>query len=95
MEFSVLSLQDLDESRLSHLWHFNVGVTSTVTEGNARTAEELRFVIGTFWASSDWNKLELDELECVIKAGAGEQTGLGVEPAALTLCGTMAVFHPS
>lgn len=74
MEISVLSLQDLDELQLSHLWHLNVRMTSAVTKENIRTAEKLRFVIVTFWASSDCNKLELDELESVIKTRAGEQS---------------------
>lgn len=32
MEICVLSLQDLDELQLSHLWHFNVQMTSAATE---------------------------------------------------------------
>lgn len=89
MEIYVLSLQELDELQLSHLWHFNVRMTSAATEGNAQSSKKLRFVIVTFWASADWNKLELDELECAIKSEVGEQNSRGVEPAALTPCGTV------
>lgn len=57
-----------------------------------RSSEKLRFVIVTFWASADWNKLELDELECAIKSDVGEQNSRRVEPAALMPCGTVD-FH--
>lgn len=93
MEICVRSLQDLDELQLSHLWHFNVQMTSAATEGNVQSGEKLRFVIVTFWASSEYNKLELDELECAIKTEAGEQKSQGVKPAALTPCGTVDAVH--
>lgn len=48
MEIWVLSLQDLDELQLSHLWHFIVRMTSAETEGNVQHDEKLRFVILTF-----------------------------------------------
>lgn len=84
MEICALSLQDLEELQLSHLWHFNVRMTSAASEGNVQRGEKLRFVILTFWTSSDCNKLQLDELECVIKTEVGEQKSWGEEPAVLT-----------
>lgn len=93
MEICFLSLQDLDELQLSHLWHFNVRMTSAATEGNVESGEKLRFVILTFWASSACNKLELDELESVIKSEVGEQKSRAVKPVALTPCGTVDAFH--
>lgn len=80
MEMCALPLQDLDELQLSHLWHFNVRMTSAASEGDVQSGEKLRFVFLTFWTSADCNKLELDELECVIKAEAGEQESWGEEP---------------
>lgn len=73
MEICALSLQDLEELQLSHLWHFNVRMTSAASEGNVQSGEKLRFVILTFWTSSDCNKLQLDELECVIKTEGGNK----------------------
>lgn len=93
MEICVPSLQDLDELQLSHLWHFHVRMTSAATKGNVQSGEKLRFVFLTFWASSDCNKLDLDELECLIKTEAGEQKSRGEEPAVSTPRGTADAFH--
>lgn len=44
----VLSLQDLDELQLGHLWRSVAPVTSAAAEGNAQLGEKLQFVVLTF-----------------------------------------------